>query len=121
MIATVKGNENVREYTRAGLMVEAFEGEQGKVPLRHLLEYLAEREINDVMVEAGPGLAGAFLEQQLVDELIIYMAPHIMGDSARGMLTLPGLAHMQDRVALSIQDIRAVGEDWKISAKPRYE
>lgn len=121
MIATVKGSEDAEKFTSAGLTVEAFEAEQGRVPLRHLLEYLAEREINDVMVEAGPGLAGAFLERQLVDELVIFMAPHIMGDTASGMLTLPGLEHMQDRVAVSIQDIRAVGEDWRITAKPRYE
>ena len=120
MIATVRGNDQAEVFAKAGLAIEEYESVRGKVPLRRLLEDLAAHEINDVMVESGPGLAGAFLDQQLADELVIYVAPHIMGDAARGMLTLPGLEQMQDRVSLSIQDIRAVGEDWRITAKPRY-
>ncbi|MCG6971328.1 MAG: dihydrofolate reductase family protein, partial [Gammaproteobacteria bacterium] len=59
---------------------------------------------------------GELLQQNLVDELIVYMAPVIMGDAAKGLFTLPGLETMQDRIDLHINDIRAVGRDWRISA-----
>lgn len=78
---------------------------------------LGRRQINEVLIEAGPTLAGAALAAGLIDELIIYMAPHLMGDAARGLFHLPGLAHMADRLALTIIDIRAVGKDWRITAR----
>jgi diaminohydroxyphosphoribosylaminopyrimidine deaminase/5-amino-6-(5-phosphoribosylamino)uracil reductase len=120
MIATIAGNANRDRFVKAGLSVDEYEPDKGKVPLENLLQDLAARNINDVMIEAGPGLAGAFLGQQLVDEIVIYMAPHIMGDAARGMFGLPGLEHMQNRISVNIDDIRAVGEDWRIIVTPRY-
>ena len=98
--------------------------EQANVPatpegldLEAVLWELAGREINEVLVEAGATLSGAFLRAGLVDELVIYMAPKLMGDGARGLFHLPGLPMMADAVALEIQDIRAVGADWRITAK----
>ena len=91
---------------------------QGQVDLTALMQMLAvEHEINEVLVEAGPTLNGALLDAGLIDEVIIYMAPHLMGDAARGLFHLPGLQHMSQRIALDIQDIRAVGQDWRITAK----
>jgi diaminohydroxyphosphoribosylaminopyrimidine deaminase/5-amino-6-(5-phosphoribosylamino)uracil reductase len=58
------------------------------------------------------------LQTGLVDELVIYMAPHLMGDRARGLFSLPALRHMHQRVDLEIIDLRAVGKDWRIVAKP---
>ncbi|MDH3525991.1 MAG: riboflavin biosynthesis protein RibD, partial [Gammaproteobacteria bacterium] len=49
--------------------------------------------------------------------LVIYLAPHLMGDAARGLFALPGLERMQDRIDLDIRDIRAVGKDWRITAR----
>ncbi len=90
----------------------------GGVDLVALMQTLAmDYEINDVLVEAGPILNGALLSAGLMDEVIIYMAPHLMGDAARGLFHLPGLQQMSQRVALDVQDIRAVGRDWRISAK----
>lgn len=57
------------------------------------------------------------MQAGLVDELVIYMAPHLMGNDARGLLNL-GLEHMDERVPLRIEDIRAVGGDWRIVARP---
>ncbi|OOG25203.1 riboflavin biosynthesis protein RibD [Thioalkalivibrio denitrificans] len=90
---------------------------QGRLDLRALMALLAEREINEVHVEAGPRLSGALMEAGLVDELVIYMAPHLMGSAARGLMEL-GLETMDERIALKIEDIRAVGEDWRITARP---
>ncbi|MCW8922724.1 MAG: bifunctional diaminohydroxyphosphoribosylaminopyrimidine deaminase/5-amino-6-(5-phosphoribosylamino)uracil reductase RibD [Gammaproteobacteria bacterium] len=92
----------------------------GHVDLKAALKYLAEKEINEVHVEAGAILSGAFLQQQLVDEIVVYMAPHIMGDEARGLFALPGLSKMKDRISLDIQDVRMLGKDLRITAKPEY-
>ncbi len=72
--------------------------------------------MNEIHLEAGATLCGALLQAGLIDELVIYMAPHLMGDAAHGLFALPGLATMKQRVQLSVNDLRAVGEDWRISA-----
>lgn len=96
-------------------------GPEGKVDLRAALHHLATQyEINDVLVEAGPVLSGALVEAQLVDEFIIYLAPALLGDNARGLLHLPALQHLAQRIALDILDLRAIGRDWRITAKPLY-
>lgn len=92
----------------------------GKVDLRQLLVRLAERQVNEVLVEAGPRLAGAFLRAGLLDEIVIYMAPKLMGSSARPLFDLP-LQRMAGALPLKITDIRAVGKDWRITAKPDTE
>ncbi len=81
-----------------------------------MLHYLGGMQINEVHLEAGATLCGALLQAGLVDELVVYMAPQLMGDAARGLFVLPGLEHMQQRIRLSISDIRAIGDDWRISA-----
>jgi len=93
-----------------------------KVDLEGALKYLAEQhQANEVHVEAGNELCGALLDQQLVDEIVVYMAPHIMGDSAKGLFHLPGLNNMSERINLQIKDIRAIGKDWRITAIPQYQ
>ena len=92
---------------------------EGRVDLLQTLRWLAEQQVNEVHVEAGSRLSGALLEQELVDEVVIYMAPHLMGDNAKGLFHLPQLEQMKQRIGLDIQDIRAVGGDWRISAIPR--
>jgi diaminohydroxyphosphoribosylaminopyrimidine deaminase/5-amino-6-(5-phosphoribosylamino)uracil reductase len=102
----------------AGVRLKEVAQDDGRVDLDAALRYLAEQEMNEVLLETGPTLAGSALSAGLIDELIIYLAPHIMGDGARGLFHLPGLERMQDRIPLRITDIRAVGEDWRISARP---
>jgi len=92
----------------------------GRVDLHLLLCYLAEREINEVLIEAGPTLAGAAVALNLVDELVLYLAPHLMGDAARGLFRLPGLERMEQRIGLVIDDVRRVGCDLRVVLrKPR--
>jgi len=100
------------------LKVMVTKSDKGRVDLKQLMGQLAEREINDVMVEAGSALNGALLQAGLIDELIIYMAPKLMGDSARGLFHLPELQAMAQNIDLTITDIRAVGNDWRITALP---
>ncbi len=99
-------------------IIEAKTDKQYFLELEEVLKDLAKREINEVHVEAGQTLTGALLEQGLVDELVIYMAPTLMGSDARGLFYLPSLQTMQDRISLEIKDIRAIGRDWRIIAIP---
>jgi len=85
--------------------------------LRALMALLAERQCNDILVESGPRLAGSLLRLGLVDELIVYMAPALLGDRARPLLALP-LDSMADKVALQIRDARRVGADWRFTVAP---
>ncbi len=87
------------------------------IDLAALMSLLAGREINEVFLETGATLSGAMLHEGLIDELIVYMAPILMGDGARGLFHTPGLEMMADVVPLAISDIRAVGEDWRITAR----
>lgn len=87
-----------------------------RLDLAAVMAYLGRMEINEVHLEAGATLSGALLAAGWVDELIIYLAPHLLGDAARGLFSLPGLERMEQRIELSIDDIRAVGRDWRISA-----
>ena len=94
--------------------------ERGRgLDLHGLMRRLARRQINEVLVESGPTLAGAMLEAGLIDELVIYMAPHLMGDDARGLFHLPGLSRMEQRIDLDIIDLRQVGPDLRLTARPR--
>ena len=79
---------------------------------------LAGRGVNDVLVEAGPRLAGAFARAGLVDEYRIFVAPKLLGSSARPLFELP-LNRMAEAPELQILDMRAVGDDWQITAVPK--
>ncbi len=89
----------------------------GRLDIKLLLEQLAAREVNEVLVEAGATLCGELLQAGLVDELVLYLAPHLLGSGARGLFNIPVLADMAGRIALDIQDVRAVGRDWRITAR----
>jgi len=120
LIATIRTTDQAREWIGAGAEVISLPENGNKVSLSAVMQELSKREINEVLVEAGPGMAGALLAEGLVDELLVYMAPHLMGDQAHGLVTIPGLETMSDRIPLKINDIRAVGTDWRIAATPVY-
>ncbi|NND67987.1 MAG: bifunctional diaminohydroxyphosphoribosylaminopyrimidine deaminase/5-amino-6-(5-phosphoribosylamino)uracil reductase RibD [Halioglobus sp.] len=86
--------------------------------LAGLMEALAARQSNEILVESGPRLAGALLVAGLLDELVVYMAPALLGSTARPLLELP-LERMADKVSLDIKDLRQVGDDWRITAVPQ--
>ena len=89
-------------------------GESG-LDLSGLMDHLAAQQCNEILVESGPRLAGALLQAGLLDELIVYMAPALLGNQARPLLELP-LQHMSDKVQLSLKDVRKVGTDWRFTA-----
>jgi len=86
------------------------------VDLKALLIVLAQRGINDVLIESGASLAGAFIEQNLVDELILYQAPKLMGAEGKSLVVMPELSLLSAAKQLSIKDIRMVGKDIRITA-----
>jgi diaminohydroxyphosphoribosylaminopyrimidine deaminase/5-amino-6-(5-phosphoribosylamino)uracil reductase len=101
----------------AGAEVAYMPTRQKTVDLETLMKHLAWLEINEVLVEAGATLCGALLRANLVDELVLYYAPQIMGNNERGMFALPPLARMTDRVNFEISDVRSIGKDWRVIAK----
>ncbi len=93
--------------------------EDGSVPLAQALKIIAAHEINEVLLECGPRLAGAMVRAGLVDEMIVYLAPKLLGDTARPLAVLPGIERLADAVDLDIRSIRAVGRDLRLTAIPR--
>ena len=119
LIVTSRGDDVTKErLMRRGAEVALLEGGAAAIDLQALLDYLGGRDINELLIEAGPTLAGAALQAGVVDELVIYVAPHLMGSEARGLFNMPGLERMRDRIDLNLVDIRAVGEDIRITARP---
>ena len=105
------------EQYRTGPECLVIHGTNGQVDLRQLLVALAARGVNEVLVEAGPSLAGAFAEQDLVDEYQIFFAAKFLGSTARPLLELP-LTRMSEATELKIIEMRAVGDDWRVTAIP---
>jgi len=87
---------------------------QRRIDLDAALRLLAARGVNELQVEAGPTLCGALFQRGFVDELLLYVAPTVLGDTARPLLRLPGLAGMAGRRPLRLLDQRRVGEDLRM-------
>lgn len=107
---TFEADDTVEIYRQDGI---------GRVDLKDVMRVLADREINEVWVEAGAGLAGALLKEGLVDEVITYLAPRLFGDAGRGMFSLGAIDGLEFAPTLNIVDVRAVGQDWRIRAEVR--
>lgn len=91
---------------------------QGKVDLNAMLKALGERGCNEVMLEAGAKLNGAFMQEGLLDEIVLYMAATLLGDNARGQFALPFVA-MDEQIRLELIDMRKVGDDLKLRLQPK--
>jgi len=89
----------------------------GKVELPDLFRELARRELNEIHIEAGHKLNGSLVNEGMVDELVLYLAPSVIGDAARGMFNLPELTDLEGRRRASITDVRMVGEDVRVVAR----
>lgn len=90
----------------------------GRINLRALLHELADRDCNEVLFECGATLAGSLVEEGLVDELLIYLAPKLMGDKARSLLNMHEIVSMDKLPELEIKDLRQLGKDIRIIAVP---
>ncbi|MBK1656107.1 bifunctional diaminohydroxyphosphoribosylaminopyrimidine deaminase/5-amino-6-(5-phosphoribosylamino)uracil reductase RibD [Allochromatium vinosum] len=102
----------------AGAELIRLPEQAGRVDLAALMAELAQREVNEVLLEAGSTLSGAAVRAGLVDEILLYQAPCLMGQAAKGLFDLPGIDTMLDRVGLEILEVRSIGRDLRIRARP---
>jgi len=91
----------------------------GRVDLHELVAFLAGEECNEVLVEAGPTLSGAFLKAGLVDELWVYQSASMLGHQGRAMLELDNIPTINDQISLSLTDVMRIGEDLRLIYVPR--
>ena len=107
----------IAEVEKTGAQVITFTAANGKVDLNAVLHDLANQGCNEISVEAGCVLTGALLQAGLVDEMIIYLAPQLLGDMARGMAQLGELTSLDQRMDIEWQDVRQAGKDLRIVAR----
>ncbi len=117
LIAAGKRASSARSdaLSQGRVAVEVFPGAGGGVDLRALLRRLGEMEINDVLVEAGPRLNGALLEAGLIDEIVVFQAPHVLGSGAQPMFAFADLDSMAKRHELELTELRHTGTDLKMT------
>jgi len=117
IFTTTDNKERISALKEAGARPIILPSEKGKIDLAGLMQILADFEINELLVEAGNRLSSSFIREGLVDELIIYLAPHLIGNRAMGMLQLPELTDLSEKYNLKIKDLRMVGEDIRIMSR----
>jgi diaminohydroxyphosphoribosylaminopyrimidine deaminase/5-amino-6-(5-phosphoribosylamino)uracil reductase len=102
----------------AGAEILHLPASDGRVDIAALLPLLGLRGINELLVEAGAGLNAAFMQSGYIDEYLIYVAPKLLGDPARGLAMLPAFTSLDQSIALHFHAIDKVGEDLRILARP---
>ena len=117
IVSAIEERAKIQALRDAGAEVAVLTANHGRVDLARLMSLLAQREVNELMVEAGATLNGALLAAGLVDELVLYLAPLLMGDAARGLFAFPALNHMDECKKLALRDVRQVGGDMRVMAR----
>jgi diaminohydroxyphosphoribosylaminopyrimidine deaminase/5-amino-6-(5-phosphoribosylamino)uracil reductase len=107
----------IARLTEQGATVVVLPDVNGHVDLHAMLLDLGARGCNELLVEAGAVLNGALLRAGLVDELLLYLAPQLLGDMARGMASLGELTGLDQRIELIWRDVRQIGRDLRITAR----
>lgn len=113
-------NHRANTLNAAGAELLCLPDANSRVDLNALFRQLAQRGVNEVLVEAGQGLNGALLQSRLIDEFIFYYAPKLMGTDAKAMFAMPELTEMQQVTDLQVTDVRQVGCDIRLRAKPLH-
>jgi diaminohydroxyphosphoribosylaminopyrimidine deaminase/5-amino-6-(5-phosphoribosylamino)uracil reductase len=102
-----------------GVRIEEVPADDGFLDLFAVLKKLGEMEVNEVLVEAGPTLAGQLLTTFLVDELLLYVAPKLLGPQGRPLVNLPELQSLQDAWGFSLFDAKRFGDDLRLRMRPK--
>jgi diaminohydroxyphosphoribosylaminopyrimidine deaminase / 5-amino-6-(5-phosphoribosylamino)uracil reductase len=118
LVAAAAADEAKSAALRAkGAEVVVLPNDAGKVELADLMRELARRELNEIHVEAGVKLNGSLVAAGVVDELLVYLAPSLLGDGASGMFNLPAIARLEQKLPLRLMDVRRIGEDVRVVAR----
>jgi len=117
VFAAIADPARIAALEQRGAQVIVLANAAHKVDLEAMLAELGRRELNEVHIEAGFKLNGSLLKAGVVDELVIYLAPCLLGDAARGLFDLPALGNLAQRRSLTIRDVRQVGDDLRIVAR----
>jgi diaminohydroxyphosphoribosylaminopyrimidine deaminase / 5-amino-6-(5-phosphoribosylamino)uracil reductase len=119
LVLTCSENQAKTELLRqSGIEVKQLPEKDGSLDLPAVMAYLAQQQVNEVLVEAGSLLNGSLLTHNLVDEWIVYLAPKILGDQGRGLFSLPGLSNLSDCKEMKLKDVRQVGGDLRLILTP---
>lgn len=114
-------DDEINRLQNAGAEIISVPAHHGSVDLSAVMQELADEEVNEVLLETGATLSGAMMQAGLIDELLIYMAPILMGSDARPLFRLPGIDSMDEKINLDIRDVRSLGPDIRITAVPVVE
>lgn len=118
ILAAQEDAQRRHSLEQQGAAVEVLARGHGGLDLDAVLARLAALQMNEIWVEAGAVLAGSFISQNLVDELVLYVAPSLLGSAARPLLTLPEVATLEERMQLEYTDVRQIGPDLRLTARP---
>lgn len=117
VVTAREDRQRMDRLAQAGAEVVVVPDASGKVDLAAMMQELGRRELNEILVESGNRLNGALLRAGVVDELLLYLAPHLLGDGARGMFDLEELTALDQRVSVDVREVRRIGADFRIIAR----
>ncbi len=117
VVSAIDDREKIKALANRGAEVVVLANPQGKTDLEAIMRELARRGINEVHAESGSKLNGSLIAAGIVDELLLYYAPSLLGDAARGMFNLPEFASLDQKIALRFHDVRKIGADLRVLAR----
>jgi len=106
-------------FAAMGVMVEAIPALNGRLDLSAVIDRMGELEVNEMLVEAGPTLSGELLRQGLVDELLLYVAPKLLGPQGYPLVELPQLNDLQDALGFTVAGVQRLEDDLRLRLRPR--
>jgi diaminohydroxyphosphoribosylaminopyrimidine deaminase / 5-amino-6-(5-phosphoribosylamino)uracil reductase len=102
-----------------GVAVETIPACHGRLDLVAVIDRMGELEVNELLVEAGPTLSGEMLRQGLVDELLLYVAPKLLGPQGLPLVDLPELGDLQDALGFTVAGVQRLEDDLRLRLRPR--
>jgi len=117
--SSLKDVQSGMRLTAKGVRIETVPEENERLSLGAVLDRLGELEVNELQVEAGPTLAGELVRQSLVDELLLYVAPKLLGDEARPLVKLPEPLQMSEALGFELIETHQLADDLRLRLRPR--
>ena len=118
LLTTIVDDELIPSYDTRKTEVISFEEIRGRIDLHKVVKLLGEKEYNNILLEAGSRLSGSMLRAGLVDEVVVYMSPDLLGSDARDMFSIAGMQFLSDKISFEFESIVTVGRDTKITLRP---